>query len=92
MTDDWDEVSYVISSQYRLAVVDELADEPATPTEIASEAEFATSHVSRAVGRLLDRSIVELTVPESQHVNRQYRLTEKGRRLWHAITEADLVG
>mgnify|MGYP006283465727 FL=1 len=92
MTDDWDEVSYVISSQYRLAVVDELADEPATPTEIASEAEFATSHVSRAVGRLHDRSIVELTVPESQHVNRQYRLTEKGRRLWDNITEAELVG
>ena len=92
MTDDWDEVSYVISSQYRVAVVNELADAPATPTEIASEAELATSHVSRAVSRLLDRSIVELTVPESQHVNRQYRLTGKGRRLWRAITEADLVG
>lgn len=91
MTYDWDEVSYVISSQYRLAVVDELANAPATPTKIASEAEFATSHVSRAVGRLLDRSIVELTVPESQRMNREYRLTKKGRRLWDAITEADLV-
>jgi hypothetical protein len=37
MNSDWDDVSFVISSQYRIAVLRRLADGPATPSRSASE-------------------------------------------------------
>lgn len=90
MSAHWDTIGYLISSKYRLAVVDRLANAPATPTEIATDENLAPSHVSRAIQRLADRSVVELAVPEAQHKNRQYELTAKGRALWAEIRTAGL--
>lgn len=90
MSAHWDTIGYLISSKYRLAVVDRLANAPATPTEIATAENLAPSHVSRAIQRLVDRSIVELAVPETQRKNRLYALTPKGTTLWTEIRTAGL--
>lgn len=90
MSRDWDLVGFVISSRYRQHVVSRLDRSPSTPTEIASDTGLATSHVSRTLRTLLDRSIVALVVPEDQHRNRRYELTERGRDLWQRIREHDL--
>ncbi len=45
MTQNWDEVSFVISSNYRVAVLQRLAVGPATPSQIADDAEISISHV-----------------------------------------------
>lgn len=90
MSQEWDEVGFLISSEYRLSIVARLGESPSTPTEIADDTGLAISHVSNTLSTLLDRSIVALTVPEEQYRNRIYELTEKGRKLWRRIREAGL--
>ncbi|ELZ97994.1 transcription regulator [Haloferax mucosum ATCC BAA-1512] len=86
-TDDvpWDDIGFVISSRYRVSVLDRLADGPATPTQIASDSESAVSHVSRALQELRDRSLVELLVPEQRRKGRVYGITDDAESLWRII-------
>lgn len=90
MPPDWDEIGYVISSKYRLSAVRRLASSPATPTRIAEDEGLQPAHVSRALRRLLDRSIVALVGSENQHKNRIYELTERGAKVWAEIQAANL--
>lgn len=73
-----DPVSFVISSSYRVAVLDRLADGPAPPTRIASDTDVRIPHVSRALGRLRERSLVELLVSDESHQGRLYGSTDRG--------------
>jgi DNA-binding MarR family transcriptional regulator len=91
MTSDWDEVSFVISSTYRVAVLERLAIGPATPSQIANDAEISISHVSRALGRLQEQSLVELLVSEDRRKGRVYGITERGTEIWETIEAEDLV-
>lgn len=90
MSQEWDLIGFIVSSKYRQHVVCRLDESPSTPTEIADDTGLATSHVSRTLGSLLDRSVVALAVPEGQPRNRLYELTERGRKLWQRIRENDL--
>lgn len=91
MTSNWDEVSFVISSNYRVAVLKRLAVGPATPSQIADDAEISISHVSRALGRLRERSLVELLVSEDRRKGRVYGITEQGTEIWQTIEAENLV-
>jgi DNA-binding MarR family transcriptional regulator len=91
MSSKWDTIGFVIASKYRLAVLAALTDGPATTTEIADSENLSPSHVSRALGRLRDRSLIELIVPEEQRKNRRYDLTDEGKRAWEQIQQAGLV-
>ncbi|WP_336023505.1 winged helix-turn-helix domain-containing protein [Halobellus salinisoli] len=91
MSSQWDAIGFIISSKYRLAVLNVLQDGPATTTEIANAESLSPSHVSRALRRLRNRSIVELVVPEEQRKNRRYDLTTKGDRMWQKIQSAGLA-
>jgi DNA-binding transcriptional ArsR family regulator len=91
MTNDWDLVSYVIRSQYRTAVLRRLVDGPATPSQIASEADFAIAHVSRALGELREKELVELLVSEDQRKGRVYGITEEGERVWDRMEATDMI-
>ncbi|MGQ4556086.1 winged helix DNA-binding protein [Halobellus sp. GM3] len=91
MSPQWDTIGFVIASKYRLAVLSVLEDGPATTTEIADTKDLSPSHVSRALGRLRTRSLVELTVPEEQRKNRRYDLTDEGSRAWEKIQRAGLA-
>ena len=85
MPSNWDTVSYVISSAYRVAVISRLAANPATPTEVAAAESVSTTHISRALGQLRDRSLVELAVPPDQSKQRGYELTAHGEAVWEMI-------
>jgi DNA-binding MarR family transcriptional regulator len=91
MVDEWDTIGYVISSRYRVTVMDRLADGPATPSKIADEASVATTHVSRALRELRERGLVELLVPEDRQKGRVYGITEKGGEVWDRIESEDLL-
>lgn len=91
MNSDWDEVSYVISSRYRVETLEHLADGPATPSRIASDESIDISHVSRALQELRDRSMAELLVSEDRKKGRVYGITEKGREGWKTIEAENLV-
>lgn len=82
---DWDEVSYVISSRYRVETMRRLAVGPTTPSQIAEDASVSLSHVSRALKELSGQSLVTLKVSEDRTKGRVYGLTDTGRTIWETI-------
>lgn len=91
MKDDWDEIGYIISSKYRVTVLRELAEGPATPSRIAADSNISIAHVSRALQELRDRGLVELLVPEDRRKGRIYGITESGEAVWGEIESENLV-
>jgi len=85
--DDWDSVSYVISSKYRVETLVELYDRPRTPSKIAEENELSTAHVSRALKELREKGMVELLVSDNQKKGRVYGITEKGKSIAPNVVE-----
>lgn len=91
MTDEWDEIGFVISSRYRVAVLRRLAEGPATPSQLASDSGLAIAHISRALRGLRERDLVELLVPEDRKKGRVYGVTERGEEVWEQIQSKNLV-
>ena len=91
MNDKWDAIGFVISSRYRIAVLRRLADGPATPSQIAEDAELAIPHISRALNVLRERSLVELLVSEDRKKGRVYGITDRGQRIWERMKTENLV-
>ena len=89
--DEWDEIGFVISSRYRIAVLRGLAEDASTPTAIAARADLPVTHVSRALRALAERSLVELLVPEETRKGRKYGLTDRGRLIWQYIETTGIV-
>lgn len=88
---DWDEVSFVISSRYRIASVHRLSVGPATPSQIATDEDAGLSHVSRALQELREEDVVSLLVSDSRNKGRVYGLTEKGVDIWSCIEAENMV-
>lgn len=91
MNDEWDEIGFVISSRYRVAVLRRLAEGPATPSQLASDSGLAIAHISRALRGLRERDLVELLVPEDRKKGRVYGVTERGEEVWSQIQSKNLV-
>lgn len=91
MTDEWDEIGFVISSRYRVAVLKRLADGPATPSQLATDSGLAIAHISRALRGLRDRGLVELLVSEDRKKGRVYGVTGKGEEIWGQIQAKNLI-
>jgi DNA-binding MarR family transcriptional regulator len=91
MTEEWDEIGFVISSRYRVAVLKRLADGPATPSQLATDSGLAIAHISRALRGLRDRGLVELLVSEDRKKGRVYGVTEKGEEIWEQIQAKNLI-
>lgn len=85
MENNWDEIGFVISSRYRIQVLDRLADGPATPSRIATDRDLSISHVSRALQSLRQRDLVTLLVPEDRKKGRVYGITDRGENIWEEI-------
>lgn len=91
MTDDWDDISFVISSRYRVVTMRRLAVGPATPSQIASDSDVGIAHVSRALQGLRDRSLVDLLVSDDRKKGRVYGLTERGTDVWETIKKENMI-
>jgi predicted transcriptional regulator len=91
MSADWDDVSFVISSRYRTAAIKRLAVGPATPSQIATDAEAGIAHISRALQRLRERDLVTLLVSDDRKKGRVYGLTEYGTTVWDKIEAENMV-
>lgn len=90
MTDDWDDVSYVISSTYRVDALQRLWAGPATPSVIASDTGHSIAHVSRALQELKEEELVQLLVSEDRRKGRVYGTTEKGESVVEMIEAQNL--
>lgn len=91
MSSEWDDVSYVISSTYRVAVLQRLDESPATPSQIARDADHPIAHISRALQSLRNRELVDLLVSEDRTKGRVYGITDRGRDIWETIVAENLV-
>jgi len=91
MAEDWDQIGFVISSGYRVAVMRRLAEGPATPSQIAEDSNRSISHISRALQSLREHNLVDLLVPENRKKGRIYDLTDTGRSVWSRIQTENLV-
>lgn len=87
--ESWDDASFVIASQYRVAVLERLASGPAIPSQIAADAEIVLSHISRALTDLRERSLVELLVSEERQKGRVYALTDRGTEIVALVEEME---
>ncbi|MBX0288488.1 winged helix-turn-helix domain-containing protein [Haloarcula salinisoli] len=91
MTDEWDAVSYVISSRYRVAALDRLQTGPATPSLIADDTDLSIAHVSRALQELQEEELVTLLVSEDRRKGRVYGATEQGETVMETIDAQNMV-
>jgi len=91
MTDEWDDVSYVISSRYRVATLDRLQVGPATPSRIATDTDLTIAHVSRALQELQEEGLVTLLVSEDRRKGRVYGMTEQGDTVIETIQAENMV-
>ncbi len=91
MSTDWDDISFIISSRYRVLALERLAEGPATPSQIAADADVGIAHVSRALQSLRERNLVDLLVSEDRKKGRVYGLTEEGRETWETVEAENLV-
>jgi len=85
MANQWDEVGFVLGSKYRLTVLEQLYESPATPSTMASQAGINLSHASRALQQLREKDLVELLVPESRRKGRIYGITSRGETVYEQI-------
>jgi len=90
-SDPWDDISYVISSRYRIATLRRLSDGPATPSLIADETELSIAHVSRALQELRDADLVTLLVSEQRRKGRVYGITDEGLEVWQTIEAENML-
>lgn len=89
--DPWDDISYVISSRYRIATLRRLSDGPATPSLIADETDLSIAHVSRALQELRDADLVTLLVSENRRKGRVYGITDEGLDVWETIEAENML-
>jgi predicted transcriptional regulator len=61
----WDDVSYVLRSKTRKAILTKL-DTPKTPTLLAQELHTSTPNISRALRELLGRKLIESLTPKER--------------------------
>lgn len=88
---EWDDVSYVISSRYRIATLKRLSDSPATPSRIAEDTDLSVAHVSRALQELRDHELTELLVSENRKKGRVYGITDHGEKVWETIEAENMI-
>ncbi|MEM3206815.1 MAG: ArsR family transcriptional regulator [Halobacteria archaeon] len=85
MRADWASVSFVRSSSYRTRVLGALA-KPKAPAELSRELKIHIAHVSKTLGELEKRDLVECLTPAARK-GRLYRRTEAGDRLLKVVQD-----
>ena len=82
---DWDEVSFVLRSKTRKAVLCTL-ESPKTPTLVARELGISTPNVSRALRELLSHDLIESLTPEARS-GKLLVATKHGREVTSKLRE-----
>ena len=85
----WNEISYVIASKTRKAIVLKL-ETPRTPTFLANDLKINLANISRALTELEEKKIVVCLTP-NQRVGKIYSLTKKGQKITDSIKTMEEV-
>lgn len=84
---DWGDVSFVISSKARKAVLTALQTEK-TPTLLARELHTSLPNISRALRELRAKGLIELVTPGTR-TGKIYRATPGGKEVLRSISEME---
>lgn len=86
---DYEDVSFIVASNYRLETLRVLNESAATPSHIDDQTGIEFSHISRSLGELRERGLVTLLVPEHTKKGRIYDITDAGRRVLQTATDVN---
>jgi len=81
----WQDVSYIISSEYRKKVLSVL-ENPKIPSKISKELNINIAHISRALSELESRKLVECLTPDSNK-GKLYVITRHGKEVINKTKE-----
>ena len=73
-------LGFVLASQYRKKIVEQLYYSPMTPKELARRTNLRLAHVSHVLSILVKEGIIKCVNPQSKK-GRIYMLTETGKRI-----------
>ncbi len=83
---DWDLIGFVVASNYRRKVVEELSKGVKTPKQISKATKIRINHVSNLLSDLSAKELLECKNPNAK-VGRLYELTDKGNKLSEALSK-----
>ena len=75
----WEDVSFVISSSYRIRILKSLST-PKTPSKLSSELDINKTHISRALSELEERNMIECLTPSSRK-GKIYKISILGKEI-----------
>lgn len=79
MATNWDNVSYILRSKYRIKVLQYLSklNAPTTPTKLKRELNIDKAHISRALQDLAKKDWVTCLTPEARKT-KLFQITKSG--------------
>jgi len=86
---EWEDLSFILRSPQRRAIMTALQNEPMAPVQIAHETGIDKSNVSTKLGELREREMVEVLNPDDRKW-RFYTLTEYGGQMLDKAEETDI--
>ena len=73
---NWEDVSFIISSSYRMKILRSLGM-PRTPSKLSRELGINKTHISRALSELEEKKMIECLTPKAKK-GKIYQSTEYG--------------
>ena len=73
---NWDDISFVISSNYRRKILEELKN-PKTPSQLSNTLSINKTHISRALAELIDKKLINCLTPNHRK-GRLYVISDYG--------------
>lgn len=90
MSENWDAVSYLVSSERRYFVLKEFEDNVRSPAHVRDNTEYNISVASRAARQLVDKGFLEDLTPQ-RNKGHLYKITEKGLEALQLVEEENLL-
>lgn len=83
---DWEIISFVFRSEYRLAVLESIMKDPKTPKQISKKTGLRINHVSNILKGLLDHKLAICLNPLEKR-GRFYQITDRGKEVFQKIKQ-----
>lgn len=82
----WELISFVNRSSQRKKILSVL-QKPITPSQLSKKTSMYLTHVSRTLGELVDKGLVECLTP-NERIEKYYRITTLGRNVLKQINDS----
>lgn len=83
---NWELLSFILASKYRMKILKTLLASPHTPKEISQKTNIRISHVSAVLKTLSEKSLVTCLTPSARK-GKLYVATDKAKELIQRISE-----